>query len=371
MVLHIVVIQSISDILYTPCSTNGTLINYNINSNDIANFFTLYYPKNLIDNGTAISCQARFFTIVENHKIWMALYNGYTGDFIAFDDELNQFGQSFDSTNGIASFSSKTQSLTFKLNTLESNDWVAFEAVVIAYDPEIVQCPFSGQNISFFDSEKLIIPIASDFGQKTSDTNCQWTFRPSYRTYLKIVIQSLILNENIIFELKQNGTTIKRFDKNISKPEVYYFSADLGDLILYYSDTNDAISGNGFSALISEAIVPSSSLTEECPSMMKDNVLTVSNLDYEIGYKANQKCEYSIEVKENQEVFVEVTVFHIEKNVDKLSVIFEEFNYPLDEEDFNNILQVTSSANNSLISFEADSNIQQAGFESTPGENMK
>uniref|UniRef100_A0A914Q7Z7 CUB domain-containing protein n=1 Tax=Panagrolaimus davidi TaxID=227884 RepID=A0A914Q7Z7_9BILA len=212
----------------------------------------------------------------------------------------------------------------------------------------------------------LIIPIASDFGPKISGSNCQWTFRTNYGTYLKIVVESLILNENVIFELKQNGKTIKRFDKNIYGPEVYYFSADLGDLILYYSDTNDATFKTGFSALISEAIVPSSSLTEECLSVMKDNILTVSNLDYEFGYKANQKCEYSIEVKENQEVFVEVTVFHIEKNVDKLSIIFEEFNNPLYKQDFdNNILQLTPSANNSLISFEADSNVQQAGFEVT------
>uniref|UniRef100_A0A914QLV3 CUB-like domain-containing protein n=1 Tax=Panagrolaimus davidi TaxID=227884 RepID=A0A914QLV3_9BILA len=230
--------------------------------------------------------------MIKNQQIWMALYNGFTKQFIAFDDNQNQFGQSyFDSNENIASFSSNTQSLTFELNTYlsPSVDWIAFQGVVIAYDPSKVQCPFSGQSIEFTNVENtLIIPISSDFGIKQSDTFCQWGFSTYFGQYLKIVIKNLVLNKNVIFELQQSGKTLKRFDQNITDTKVYYFTSDAGSFTLYYNDTNDASVGTGFSALISDTNVPSVVTTEECPSFMDENGLKINNLDYELGYKPNQ-----------------------------------------------------------------------------------
>uniref|UniRef100_A0A914Y3W2 Transmembrane protein n=1 Tax=Panagrolaimus superbus TaxID=310955 RepID=A0A914Y3W2_9BILA len=128
--------QSEYDIVKTPCSTNGTLLNYNIYSDNIAQFFSPNYPKNLIINETTSFCQARFYTIVQNYRIWMALYNGYTQSYNVFDDNNHQFGRDyFDSNDAIASFSSKTESLTYELDTFTnaSYDWTAFQGVVIAY----------------------------------------------------------------------------------------------------------------------------------------------------------------------------------------------------------------------------------------------
>uniref|UniRef100_A0AC35FDT2 CUB domain-containing protein n=1 Tax=Panagrolaimus sp. PS1159 TaxID=55785 RepID=A0AC35FDT2_9BILA len=365
-VLHIIVGQSEYDIIDTPCSTNGTLLNYNIYSDKIAQFYTPSFPKTLVDNETATSCQARFFTMIKNQRIWMALYNGFTKQFIAFDDNQNQFGQSyFDSNENIASFSSNTQSLTFELNTYlsPSVDWVAFQGVVIAYDPLQVQCPFSGQSIGFVNVENtLVIPISSDFGVKQSYTFCQWSFNTYFGQYLKIVIKNLVLNENVIFELQQSGKTLKKFDQNITDTQVYYITSDAGSFTLYYNDTNDASVGTGFSALISDTNVPPVLTTEECPSFVDENNLKINNLDYEVGYQPNQQCDYSVTVPENEEILVDVSIFHIEKNIDTLNLIFGGDIYTLNK-DYKYTL--TPEANNSLISFIADSSVQQAGFEIT------
>uniref|UniRef100_A0A914Y0X6 CUB domain-containing protein n=1 Tax=Panagrolaimus superbus TaxID=310955 RepID=A0A914Y0X6_9BILA len=162
----------------------------------------------------------------------------------------------------------------------------------------------------------------------------------------------------------KNYKNTYRFDKNITDTEVYYFTSDAGSFTLYYNDTNDASVGTHFSALISDVNVPSSSTTEQCSSssMADENKIMVYNLDYETGYKANQNCKYSIAMKEKQEISVSIEIFHIEKNVDTLFLIHGAKKYALTPDGMYS-LQLTAAANNSLIVFNADSSVQQAGFE--------
>uniref|UniRef100_A0AC35FNP3 CUB-like domain-containing protein n=1 Tax=Panagrolaimus sp. PS1159 TaxID=55785 RepID=A0AC35FNP3_9BILA len=215
-----------------------------ISNGEYAFFRSPAFPKTLTRD-----CFWTFQTYSRNN-LWFAMYNGVTGG-ISFGTYSSP---RYNSNNDVLIFSTTRSTTDFLTEQTKNPKWIAFESVVLSYNPILNSCPFAQKSITL--DTNMIIPIASDFGPEK--------IHASY------------------------GKNIASFNSDVTpdNPKIYFFDSSSG---VFQFNMNNANSTNAnFVAFISKMDKTTNANTVTCKNeSVSSNYITVYNVNYETGYNAS------------------------------------------------------------------------------------
>uniref|UniRef100_A0AC35FS56 CUB domain-containing protein n=1 Tax=Panagrolaimus sp. PS1159 TaxID=55785 RepID=A0AC35FS56_9BILA len=274
----------------------------------------------------------------------------------------------YNSNFDIVTFTTFSNSLSVKLNTTSQGTWSAIQAAIITYvdGSDLNSCPLAGETFDFIENSEQIIPISNTYGSGEYDyKKCSWFFEINSLQQLKVVVQSIQIAEEVELILNADGKMVKNFStSDIS--QVFYFYGTSFNLTYEYKFANTT--EIKFFLLISAITLPSENYTTDGCQMPEFNdtlsKTIYTNIDYNIGYPAYQKCKNLINIPRNFEGILSITEYLFEGCCDKLSVIYGtnivqsigwDNKYP-------NFYTLNRDVDGGELVFVSDGNTQGAGF---------
>uniref|UniRef100_A0A914QPR5 CUB-like domain-containing protein n=1 Tax=Panagrolaimus davidi TaxID=227884 RepID=A0A914QPR5_9BILA len=260
--------------------------------------------------------------------------------YISNNLTVNQYVSTFDTIK----FSTYADVLAVNVNTSTKyyyTQWLAFQALVVAFPKNPAVCPFGGETFDFSTNPNDTVPIA-----------------PSYN-----------LPEIAFIDEKMTIYSIENKDAN----QAFHIPGQSFTLTYKFNHAN--ISHSGFLLFVS-AVTTSDTYTSNGCQPPKVNVNSTSqttiytNFDYENGYSANQKCVGAVVVPANNEGRLVIAEYDFEGNSDKLTL-----NYGNSQKQDitwlqrSNMIKVpiyykltSDITSNAQLEFKSDGNMQGAGY---------
>uniref|UniRef100_A0AC35ESR8 CUB domain-containing protein n=1 Tax=Panagrolaimus sp. PS1159 TaxID=55785 RepID=A0AC35ESR8_9BILA len=230
------------------------------------------------------------------------------------------------STFDTVKFSTFADVLAVNFNTSTKyfiTQWSAFQALVVAFPKNPLVCPFGGETFDFSTNPNDIIPIAPSYNSPEiafSYTLCNWVFKIAQNQQLKIVVKSINLADNITLTLVDE----KMYTYNIQNKDANQdFHISGQSFTLTYTFNHANISDSEFLLFVSAVTTSNTYTTNGCrpPKVNATSQTTIyTNIDYENGYSANQKCVGAVVVPVNHEGRLVIAEYDFEGNSDKLTL---------------------------------------------------
>uniref|UniRef100_A0AC34FD40 CUB-like domain-containing protein n=1 Tax=Panagrolaimus sp. ES5 TaxID=591445 RepID=A0AC34FD40_9BILA len=327
-----------------------------------------------VDAGYATNDCSTTSPAEDGNRIWLAMLNGAANQINLIDYSNNSNNQTishYNSNSDIVTAFSSNNSLYFEIpENISRHSWTAFQAIALAYDPKLnLSCPFSSQNFDFAVNSELIIPIASEFINNSADTYkaCNWgfTLNSTKNQKLKVVIKKLNLNLNFNLTLYADGKVAHVFNDTVYyMPAIKYFDGINFNLTFTNQQSNSSYAN--FFILVS-AVFKSDTFTKAgCINPdIKGTETTFSNIDYNVGYPENQRCENIVIIPAKNEAKIYLNENNIEMYSDKLFLNYgsnETISIQVINPSYYTLLQ---GVNGSSLIFESDGNTKQSGYSVT------